>query len=208
MVKNLVFDVGNVLIGFRTFEMLSEHGLDEQRIRRFVSCVFEDPLWKQVDLGIMPFDELVREYCRRTPDLEADILWLIDNADQMQVGRPRVWERVRRLKEKGFGIYILSNYGSYFYEKQFKHAPFMEWTDGAVISWQVNVIKPDPAIYQELLKRYGLAPADCIFFDDMEANIKTAGELGFGTCLVTSEEMLLEKLDALLVLCEGKEIVK
>ena len=197
MINNLIFDVGNVLLGFRTFEMLSEHGMDEAKIRRFGSCVFEDPLWAQVDLGIMPFDDIIREYCRRSPDLEEDIRWLIDSADRMQVARPGVWEKVHELKKMGYGIYILSNYGDYFYEKQFKHAPFMEWVDGSVISWQVHVIKPDPAIYKILIEKYSLDPAKCLFFDDMKANIEAAAKLGMGTFHVTSEELLLQKLDAL-----------
>ena len=66
-----------------------------------------------------------------------------------------------------------------------------------MISCQVHVIKPDPAIYKALIEKYSLDPAECLFFDDMKANIEAAGKLGIGTFHVTSEELLLEKLDDL-----------
>ena len=198
MIKNLVFDVGNVLLGYRTSELLKEHGFDDETRHRFIASVFLDPIWAQIDLGIMPFEEIVEQFCRNAPDLREDIYWLMDSYDLMKVDRPDVWERVHLLKEKGYGIYILSNYGEYFYEKQFQNAPFMEWVDGAVISYQVHVIKPDPAIYRILLDQYALDPASCLFFDDLPDNIQTADDLGFQTFQVTSRETLLEELDRLL----------
>ena len=196
MIRDLVFDVGNVLLGFRTGKVLAEHGMNEEQIMRLYACMFEDPLWAEVDIGIIPFADLVEMFCQKAPDLREDILWLMDHYDLIKVDRPEVWERVRKLKEKGYGIYLLSNYGEYFYEKQFKDAPFMNWIDGAVISYEVNLIKPDPRIYQLLLDRYGLEAESCLFFDDLPENIRAAEELGFGVFRVESERQLISKLDS------------
>ena len=127
MIRNLIFDVGNVLLGFRTMEMLQKHGMSPDRIEQMVRGVFSDPLWARLDLGIDPFSDVVELFCRNLPELRSDIHWLIQNSEQMKVDRPDVWERVHLLGKKGYKLYILSNYAEPFYNKQFRDAPFMAW---------------------------------------------------------------------------------
>ena len=198
MIRNLIFDVGNVLLGFRTMEMLQKHGMSPDRIQQMIEGVFSDPLWARLDLGSDPFSDVVELFCRNLPELRSDIHWLIQDSEQMKVDRPDVWERVHLLGKKSYKLYILSNYAEPFYNKQFRDAPFMAWMDGAVISYQVHLIKPDQAIYRYLLETYGLDPDECLFFDDLQPNIEAAEKLGFETFHVTSKETLIRKLDSLL----------
>ena len=198
MIQYLVFDVGNVLMGYRTPELMLETGVTQAQYAQIVEHVFANPLWNELDRGVRPFTEVLEEMCAPIPDLREKVYWLIDHSAQMKVDRPEVWERVRKLKEKGFGIYLLSNYAEPFYDTQFRNAPFMAWIDGAIVSFQVHLLKPDPAIYRALTDRYGLRSGQCLFFDDLEANIRAAASLGFETFHVTSASGLIKKLDELL----------
>jgi len=199
MIKNLIFDIGNVLLGYRTPEIFAEEGLSQAQIDRIVANVFADPAWSELDLGIRPFWDVMEQLCRNIPDLQGKVYWLMENNEKMKVDRPRVWERVRLLKEQGYGIYLLSNYAEFFAQKHFAHAPFIEWIDGAMISYQVHQIKPNPAIYLALLEKYSLRASECLFFDDLEKNVRAADALGINAFHVTSEEQLIRKLDELLL---------
>ena len=193
----LVFDVGNVLIGFCVPEVLAGHGMSREKIDRFFSCIFMDPLWAQLDLEIRPFWEVIGHYRQKYPDLADDVTWLMEHCDRIVVPRPAVWEEIRRLKEAGFPVYILSNYSSYFFDRQVRSLPFWKDVDGAVVSFQIHRIKPDPSIYQHLLDKYQLIPEDCLFFDDRKENTQAARDLGMQTFTVESEEQLLRRLRAL-----------
>ena len=195
--ENLIFDVGNVLIGFRPKEMLVEHGMSPEQISEFCECVFEDPLWKEFDLENLPFTEVIERYCEKYPALSEDIRWLMANAWQMPVPRPAVWAKVHQLKEKGYKIYLLSNYSSVLFDMHVGKAPFLEDLDGAVISCHTHCIKPEPEIYRCLFARYSLQPGSCLFFDDREENVESSRRLGMPAVHITSEKQLLEQLDQL-----------
>lgn len=190
----LVFDVGNVLIGFRVKEALEDHGMPPERIDRFFSCIFFDAMWEQLDLEIEPFWDVVERYKKKYPDLADDVAWLMDHCENIVTPRPAVWEEMHRLKLARHPVYLLSNYAEHFFSRQVRALPFWPDVDGAVVSYQIHVIKPDPRIYQYLLRTYDLNAADCLFFDDREVNTQAARALGMRAVTVTSEAQLLEAL--------------
>lgn len=204
-IRNVVFDVGNVLIGFRSMEMLRDHGLDEEKSEEFARCIFMDPLWKEFDLENMSFEEVVRAYMDKYPKLAADVRWLMDHSELMAVPRPDVWEKVHRLKKAGYRLFILSNYSSVFFVKHTQGATFLEDMDGKVISCELHVIKPDEGIYRALLNRYGLKADECIFFDDLAENVDAAIRIGMQSVQIRSKEQLLGELDRLLKEADAEE---
>ena len=196
-VKNLVFDVGGVLVGFRWPDMLRDHGVPEELLRPFGETVFADPLWLEFDLENVPFEEVKRRYMEKYPEWAELIDWFLTHSELMKVDRPRVWAEIRRLKRKGYRIYLLSNYSSVLLESHIGKAPFLDDLDGQVVSFMIHAIKPDPAIYRELFRRYDLNPEESLFFDDREENCEASRALGMDAVLVTGEEMLVSYLKAL-----------
>lgn len=195
MIKNIILDVGDVLLEYRWKDMLMDHGLCEEDAVRVGQEIFESPLWgKGLDLGIMPQEEVIAQFRAEFPEDGDAIEWFIKNGEQMHVARPEIWECVRHLKEQGYGIYLLSNYSENLFQKHTKDVDFMKVADGMVVSYQVHLIKPDPRIYQCLLERYGLKPEECIFFDDRKENVEGALAVGIRAIQVTSREMLYETL--------------
>ncbi len=188
-VKNIVFDMGNVLIGFRWKDMLeNERGLDPDRALAVARAVFKSELWEQYDLGDLSTREMKERFMITEPELYNDIEWFLDHAERMGVDRPETWRLVNRLKEKGYRLYVLSNYSEELYRLHAKRAEEALRLDGILVSYQVHLVKPDIRIYEALLKRYGLKASECVFMDDMRANVEAAERVGMRGELVKSEE--------------------
>ena len=200
MIQNLIFDVGNVLIEYRWFEMLTEdYGLSADEANRIGAEMFEPDLWGvDLDGGKITLDEAIMEYGRMYPEDITVIEWFLRNGELMAVKRPEIWDKIAALKEKGYKIYILSNYSKELFEKHTRDASFLKVLDGGIVSYQVKEIKPGRRIYELLLNKYDLKAEECLFFDDREDNVEAARTMGIQAIQVTSREMLNEALDKML----------
>lgn len=186
-------------MGYRWQYVFEQAGLSTEEGNRIGQALFADELWEILDLGNMNHEEVKKAYQKKFPEDAKAIGFFFDRADLMQIERPEVWERVNRLKEKGYGIYLLSNYSEVLFRTHTKGASFLDAIDGAVISYQVHAAKPDARIYQILMQKYDLKAKECLFFDDRKENTKAAEELGIKAVTVQSEEHILRELDCLLV---------
>ena len=196
--KNLIFDVGGVLIGYRWKEMfMDDFGLSDEGAEELGRRIFDDPIWPDFDRGFVEADALVEHYCETYPDSEYYIKRLFYENDKMATEREAVWKKMAELRGRGYNIYILSNYSEYLFKKHTGHMPFRKLLDGGIVSYEAGAIKPEPVIYKKLLEKYDLDPATCIFYDDIEKNVEAAKKAGIESYLVTSEEDLLDKLDQL-----------
>ncbi len=194
MIKNLIFDVGDVLLSYDWKNMLMNHGLSEEAAKRVAHRMFYSPYWAMLDLATVPEQEILRCYRETFPDDAEDMIWFITHGELMHIQRTKVWERIHELKLKGYKIYILSNYSEGLFKKHTEGASFLDDLDGGIVSYQVHCIKPDYRIYELLLAKYSLKAEECIFFDDRLENIEAARELGFKGEVVESETQLLELL--------------
>ena len=200
MIRNLIFDVGNVLLEYRWFDMLTkDYGLSAEEANRIGNEMFEPDLWGvELDGGKITLDEAILKYGEMYPQDITVIEWFLRNGELMAVKRPEIWEKIARLKEKGYKIYILSNYSKELFEKHTKDAAFLKVLDGGIVSYQVKEIKPYRRIYELLLNKYDLKAEECLFFDDRTDNVEGARNLGIQAVQVTSREMLNETLDQML----------
>lgn len=200
MIKNIVFDVGEVLISYRWEQMLMDYGLSKEEAIRVGNEMFEDPdeLWHIFDLGDMTQEEIIEQYCKKYPKDAKAINWFIKHGEYMHVPRPEIWEKVHELKEKGYGVYILSNYPEVLFKKHTMYADFLNDLDGMMVSYMIHKAKPDKAIYQALCDKYDLDKSECLFFDDREMNVHGARDFGMKAIQVTSREQLLNEICKLL----------
>lgn len=194
-VKNLIFDVGNVLFEYRWYQMLLDFGLTEEEAQAARSLIFENKLWDEFDLGNLTTQEIIDLYCEELPQYEELLRWFFGHLELMQVARPDVWERVHTLKEKGYRIYLLSNYSEDFFNIHTKGASFMDDIDGKVVSYEIHAMKPDKIIYEHLLNKYDLKAEESVFFDDRLVNTAAAEALGIRSYTITSKEYLLSVLN-------------
>ena len=192
MIKNLIFDVGGVLFDYRWKEMFMDYGLDEDNAIRVGTQMFNDPdrTWDIFDLGIKSDEEITDIFCKKYPGDEDVIRWFIRHGEYMQVPRPKVWKKVHELKQKGYKIYILSNYPESLFKKHTEYADFMDDIDGLMVSYMIHKAKPAEDIYKALCDKYGLDRSESIFFDDRSENVEGAIKFGMKSVKILSEQVL------------------
>ena len=111
---------------------------------------------------------------------------------------PHAVEWTASLKEKGYHLYIISNYGEYTLEQTKEKMDFLKYMDGAIFSYQYQIIKPDARIYEQLLKNYDLKAQECVFIDDKAENVEAAKAVGYLGIVFTSYEAVTKELEEIL----------
>lgn len=179
MVKNIIFDIGEVLVDFRWFDLLKEKGFSEETAQRIVKATSESRTWREFDRGRLTYSEVVESFCRNAPELASEIRFAFEDLSGIVRLRPFAIPLIKRLKSRGFNVYYLSNWFEKIYQDCPDAVEFLPYTDGGIFSWQEGVVKPDHEIYLRLLDKYGLKSQECIFIDDNLQNVAAAKELGF-----------------------------
>lgn len=201
MIKNIIFDVGNVLVEVRSVDAMLEQGFSKERAERIYASTLGNPGWKEMDRGVLSREECIALLKKGLDEpLQKDLDLYFEKAVWHFV-RPfpytRLW--LEELKNKGYKLYILSNYPSWLWTANSENAfNFLDLIDGKVVSGFEKVIKPDAAIYELLLSRYKLVPSESVFIDDLAVNIEGAKRQGINGIQFLSHEDAVSKLAGLL----------
>ena len=190
MIKNIVFDIGNVLLDFKPREYLKNKGFSDSLINELMTCIFMSREWIQLDMGTIEAEEAVKNFIDYTPNLKNEIKEVMEDWTSMLQPKEDTIELLYNLKRNGYRIYLLSNYHKKAFEITRRKNRFIEDVDGYVISWEHNCIKPHEEIYYKLLDKYALKKEETIFIDDMEENVKGAEEVGIKGVIFTDIENL------------------
>ncbi|MCR5474491.1 MAG: HAD family phosphatase [Lachnospiraceae bacterium] len=189
MINTIIFDMGNVLIDFRWKALYHEMGLEGEKFDKMARATVLDPVWNEFDRGEWTDEEILEGFIRNAPDIEKE---LRDFYGDRFRGLLRKYdytdEWLDRLKAKGYRIYILSNFSRKAYRECADELDYIKKADGAVISYMIKMIKPDPEIYRYLLDTYDIKPEEAVFIDDTEKNLAAARDFGINTILFTGKE--------------------
>lgn len=196
LIKNVIFDLGNVLLTFIPKDLLLKFTKNMDRINRFIEKFPNSETWLKMDRGILSMQEARNFFLKKHPE-EKDLLipffdrWL----ELFNPIRENI-EILKELKENGYKVYALSNFMKEAFEYVYSkfESDIFYLFDGMVISYTVNFIKPEKEIYQILLQRYNLVPIECIFIDDVEKCILGAKKLGIQTILYNFNSDLKSEL--------------
>lgn len=194
MIRTLIFDIGNVLAAFNWRRYLNSWQLSMEENAILERALFMSPMWKEVDRGCMSDEELLRIFCRDAPGYEELVRRVFSECFKTVEENSYAADLLKSLKEQGYRIYILSNYGKSVFENRTTPFRFLDYTDGQVISYREKCIKPEPEIYEILLSRYGICPEEAVFFDDLPRNLEAAAAFGIHTVHVTGYESIIEGL--------------
>lgn len=197
MIRNIIFDIGNVLTDFRWREFLQDKGFEDAMIGRIARASVESPLWNEVDRGEWDMERLMAEFVKLDPEIEEELHAAYDNITGMVTKRDYAIPWIEELKAKGYGVYYLSNFSDKAYVECGDALDFLPYTDGGILSYRDKVIKPDEKIYKLLLSRYGLKAEECVFLDDMPRNVEAAQKLGFYGIIFRTKEQAEEELQKL-----------
>lgn len=195
MRKNIVFDIGNVLVDYNIKAFLAKKGFGSDMIKRILKASIMSPYWEAFERCDLSEEEAMRAFVSLDPEIEKEIYEAYENIHGMLTIRPFAISLVKELKEKGYGVYYLSNYSSKAYRECNDSLAFMEYMDGGCLSFQEKMTKPDVRFYNCFLERYHLSAQDCIFVDDTPENVEVAKQLGFQGIVFESYEKTLEMLN-------------
>jgi 2-haloacid dehalogenase len=177
--KTVIFDVGNVLYGWDPDSFLIRQIADDEARMRFIEDV---GLWEWHDTldGGRDFREAADELSEKFPAY-ADLIsaWGDRFGETISDPIPGVHAIVEELDANGVPLFAITNFSADFWKPfhEKEQAFFRRFRD-IIVSGQVKLLKPDPAIYFLALDRFGLKPAEALFIDDREINVEGARGVG------------------------------
>ena len=187
MVKNVVLDMGNVLLNFNPEVSLNLYCSSEEEKELIRRELFHGPEWKLGDKGEIKDKDRFDLVKSRVPVEHHEALRnCADNWTICMTPLEGAREFCERIKELGLGIYVLSNASDAFYEYFPKFLP-LDFFNGVFVSSNYLMLKPDVEIYKRFLKEYDLKPEECLFVDDMEVNVEAAKEAGMNAFRFTGD---------------------
>jgi len=194
--------MGGVIVDFCWREHFENMGLYGETLERVADATIRNPIWNELDRGVMKAQEVVDLFVSESPELEKEIRLVLDIKDYPKMIRkyPYTDELIDTLKAAGYNIYILSNFPEYTYNNSPHCLDFIKKTDGQVISYEYQVIKPDAAIYETLLFKYNLNAGECIFIDAKAENVEGAANCGIMSIQFTGLEDLLHTFRSMEIL--------
>lgn len=177
MIRNIVFDMGGVLVYYDPPHFIDLLCLEEDR-DLLMKKVFNTVAWAQSDRGIITEEDALAAIQRDLPPrlhgaAERLLFWWDLELRPME----GIEELLRELKELGYPLYLLSN-ASLRQPQYFDRIPGSQYFDGRVVSSAYKLLKPQPELYQILLQKYDLKAEECFFVDDFNLNIEAAVLLG------------------------------
>ena len=194
MIKNIIFDIGNVLSDICWKEMMLSKGCDETMAERIADASVRSDCWCELDRGVWSDKELIDAFVQNDPEIETQIRAVFADLHGMVLPRDYAIPWIKELKAKGYKVYYLSNFSRKAQVQCPESLGFIEYTDGGILSYTERMVKPDPAIYLLLLERYGLKAEESVFLDDTFCNIEAAEKLGIHGIWFQNREQALEEL--------------
>jgi haloacid dehalogenase superfamily, subfamily IA, variant 3 with third motif having DD or ED len=199
MIKNIVFDLGNVLLSFKPSEYFDKHKYPAAIKATILEDIFRSKEWLMLDNGEISTQDAINAISKRSSlkkeeidhifNLRTDLLFPLDSNIKMLPG----------LKKRGFKLYFLSNFPLDIFEEVRSGYYFFRYFDGGLISAEAKSSKPDTRIYELLLERYSLIPGECLFIDDLEANVISARTFGMKVFLTNGSLEIAKEIEEALM---------
>lgn len=194
MIKNVIFDIGNVLLEFNPLDYLKRTFNNDNIEKLLYKEVFQCEEWLHLDRGVLTQDEAIKAISLRNLKHEVLIKKCMDNWIDILTPIEGTVKILSELKEKGYKLYLLSNFHCLAFETVYSKYEFFKHFDGGIISYKENLLKPESEIYYKLLDTYNLNAEECLFIDDTLVNVEAARTLGINTVHFEGCEMLRKSL--------------
>jgi len=195
MIKNVIFDYGNVLVDWNpAYLFLPVFGGDEEKCRFFTDNVCNRDWFTRMDRG-EDMDRCVAELQAAYPQYADAVAMFRDRWFDMCNGDiPGMVEIIQELKDKGIGVYGLTNWPAETFAEARRRFQTLASIDNYVVSSAVRLAKPEPAIYKLLLSKFNLKAQECVFIDDRADNVNAAKALGMSGIVYPGSAALLRPM--------------
>lgn len=178
MIKNLVFDLGNVIVEFKPKDYMKRLGFSEDDIQNLFQIIFKDIRWSKFDRGTLKIEDYVSDLIKEHPEYKTQIEQMFSGNWPSNFLLPKE-KSINFLKEMSnkYNIYVLSNVSEYVLN-YVKTLGFWDKVTSGTYSYEVNALKPEPVIYKHFIEDNNVIPNECLFLDDLAENIQAAKESG------------------------------
>jgi len=197
MIDTIIFDIGNVLLDFdymkqfrRLFDEETANAIADVTVRKLEN-------WIELDRGVLSYEDVVDRIILDAPHLAQEIPLAIRELYKHLEPYAYATEWVSSLKEKGYRLYVLSNFGEKPFAESKANMPFLQYMDGSLISYELREVKPGAAIYRALCDRFRIDPGKSVFIDDSAVNIAGAKAFGLHTVHFTGYADAIAQLKTL-----------
>ena len=190
----VLFDLGNVLIRWDRRNLYRSLIAEEVELDWFLDNIVTLEWNAQMDAG-RPFADAVRDLQTQHPD-HASLIAAFHERWVETLGDPLhdTVELLHALQANGIATFALTNWSAETFPLARGRYPFLDSFGGIVVSGEINLAKPDPAIFEHALERFGLTAGTTLFVDDSAANVATARSLGFAVEHFTTAEAFARTL--------------
>ncbi len=189
IIKNLVFDLGNVLIDFNPRRAVNKIVAVQSEQELLYTAIFRSVHWNQYDQGLISFDELNETLTENLPQYAHQINWILHNWYKDQPYLPGMFNLVSKLNAAGYPLYLLSNANPSFYTFA-STLDILNLFNGISISSDLKLLKPDKEIYNRFCEIHNLHPDEILFIDDQQENVKGAIAAGWWAYqFITAQEL-------------------
>jgi epoxide hydrolase-like predicted phosphatase len=175
---NIVFDLGGVVLHWSPEELIAQTfplKEDQNKVKKYF---LSHPDWEALDRGTIEQETALLNAARRSGVPFEKLKKMLDEVPAFLKPKQPTLELIKKIKEKGHKLFVLSNMHHKSMDYLLGAHDFFELFDGKVASCRVGMIKPEPEIYEYLLKEYSLVPSETVFIDDLKENVEAASRLG------------------------------
>lgn len=205
MIKNIIFDLGGVLIEWNPKNVFNQIFPNTEQASLFLEHICKYSWNLKQDEGRSLIDATLFLQ-KQHPEWHNEIAAYYGRWEEMLTGP--IEESVLMLKElvnnAKYNVYALTNWSAETFPIAQSRYDFLSWFEGIVVSGEEKCIKPNPKIYKIILNRFNLEPNECLFIDDNLENTKAAAKLGIKTHHFTTSQNLKSFLQYISVLSSNK----
>lgn len=198
MIKNVVFDLGNVLISFKPSEYLSKSNYPPSLSNIILSDIFRSPEWLLLDDGKITTPEAIEAITRKSSLKYEEIARIFNERTKIFYSLDNNVRILPALKKQGFKLYFISNFPADIFDDVKSNYDFFKYFDGGIISAEVKCSKPDKEIFRIFFEKYSLVPGECFYIDDTEKNVIAAESFGMKGFITFGSADILGDLNKLL----------
>lgn len=199
MIKNIVFDLGNVLISYRPAEFLDKCGYKEPLKSTILNDIFNSRQWLMLDNDELTTEEAIDQIISES-SLPGDLIReIFDRRAEILIPISPNIRLLPELKKLGFRLFYLSNFPRDLWnqihngEGKYNYDFFVHFEDG-LISADARCSKPDPKIYRLFFEKFSINPEECFYLDDLPANVDGAARAGMHAVVTHGTHELYEEV--------------